>query len=302
VQVDVEQIAEVVAEPLLYLRKSPGQVYEALALLPQGTVVVLLTQPVDYQQNEDGLHWVQVAVQSTGEQGWLAYEGLQGAQTAILNGSTVQVGGVPSPGASGTAAAGGGVATSGGGVATSGGEVATSGGGVAAGGGGAAASGGGAVAGGGGAGAVAGAGSAGAGGEVGGAAASLPVALPEFGPTVTPTPTETPTQTPTPMPTALPTATPEPLVINIEVEPSSIFRGECINAEWNILGVKEVYFDYGKGSDDYKPISDNRARSEDVCEPDIEREDGRRYVFLRWKIVLTDGTVREEKKRVLVVN
>lgn len=69
-------------------------------------------------------------------------------------------------------------------------------------------------------------------------------------PTITPTPlppTDTPTATAvppteTPTPTVTPTPTQEGPQTNFEISPTSIQGGECVNVNWNVSGVKEVYY------------------------------------------------------------
>ncbi|MEZ4683798.1 MAG: SH3 domain-containing protein [Caldilineaceae bacterium] len=155
VTVTVEELKDIVVEPLLYLRKSPGQVYESIALLTQGTEVILLTQPVDYQQNEDTLQWVQVSVADTQETGWVAWEGLSSSSAnSITNNNLLSVNdsrGTNSPSQSVTTSDNG-IGNSGGSntsAATENGNANTNG--------------------------------------ASNALANLPAVLPEFGPTVTPT-------------------------------------------------------------------------------------------------------------------
>ena len=74
-------------------------------------------------------------------------------------------------------------------------------------------------------------------------------ALPTGTPTITPTftPTETPTTTPvpateTPIPTNTPSPTPQGSSISFEVSPTSVQGGECVNVNWSVVQVKEVYY------------------------------------------------------------
>lgn len=260
ISVAIQEVRAIVVEPVLYLRKSPGQVYESIALLVQGTEVILLTQPLDYQQNEDTLHWVKIVVAATNETGWTAMEGLSG-YTGVATGhvSRASVYGVDSPKSGGTSsenAEGNGnpIVNASAGDATS------------------------------------------AGGN-GGATANLPAVLPEFGPTVTPTPTPTATETPTPQPTATPVPTKVPLVVTVEIVPTVISNCEEIEVKWNIEGVKEVYFDFGRGPFDL--MLDNRLRSEKLrhgidfgFEDNPKNEGEVETILFRWKIILDDGAER----------
>jgi pSer/pThr/pTyr-binding forkhead associated (FHA) protein/uncharacterized protein YraI len=74
-----------------------------------------------------------------------------------------------------------------------------------------------------------------------------PTGAPADTPTFTPTPTGTPTATPvpateTPLPTNTPSPTPAGSSIKFEVSPASIQGGECVNVNWSVVQVKEVYY------------------------------------------------------------
>ena len=260
ISVAIQEVRASVREPVLYLRKSPGQVYESIALLAQGTEVILLTQPLDYQQNEDNLHWVKVVVAATNETGWTAMEGLS-SYAGVANGNAggASVDGVASPAGGATSsenAEGNGNPN----VNASAGDATSVGG-------------------------------------NGGVIGNLPAVLPEFGPTVTPTPTPTATETPTPQPTATPVPTRAPLIANVEIVPTVISNCEDIEVRWNIEGVKEVYFDFGRGPFDL--MLDNRLRSEKLrhgidfgFKDKPENEEEVETILFRWKIILDDGAER----------
>lgn len=285
VVVRITDVRAVVAQPLLYLHKSPGKVYETVAVLKEGTEVVLLTQPLDYQQNEDFLHWVKVIVAATNETGWAAIEGLQVENTHSSAGtSPTELGNSSSGGATSSVNPGdSGNASNSGGNAGDNAHGSNNGniGGIAS-----------------------------AGSNSGtGALANLPAMLPEFGPTVTPTPTPTATETPTPEPTATPAPTNAPLRITVEIKPTEISNCEEVTVSWNIEGAKEVYFDYGRGPFDL--IEDNRYRSETLrhgidfgLKHVPENSEARHDIFIlfRWKVVLFDGAERIITKQLLVHN
>lgn len=88
---------------------------------------------------------------------------------------------------------------------------------------------------------------------------NIPIVRAPPTPTGTPTPTSTPTNTNTPEPTSVPptftplpptntplptetpTATPSPLKIEFDISPTEIELGDCVNIEWKVEGVKEIY-------------------------------------------------------------
>jgi uncharacterized protein YraI len=93
---------------------------------------------------------------------------------------------------------------------------------------------------------------------------NVPIAQIPPTPTGTPTPTIAPTDTAipatststatpiiptnTPLPTDTPTATSQPTIIDFNISPTQIQGGECVNITWNVVGVREVYFeDQGVG-------------------------------------------------------
>ncbi len=82
-------------------------------------------------------------------------------------------------------------------------------------------------------------------------AQNVPIAAAPPTPTGTPTatPTDTPTITPTnspvpptSTPTPTPTATKPSSQIDFKVNPTSIQGGQCVEVSWNVVGVKEVYY------------------------------------------------------------
>ena len=132
----------------------------------------------------------------------------------------------------------------------------------------------------------------------------LPTAT--FTPTSTPTdtptataipPTSTPTDTPTP--TSTPTATGEPTVIQFDVSPSTIDGGECVNVTWNVVGVKEIYFEgdgvTGTGNIIDCPRETKTYELRIVLLDDSERIE-RRTVEVKNPIV-SSGTIRVERNQ-----
>lgn len=112
--------------------------------------------------------------------------------------------------------------------------------------------------------------------------------LPTPTPTLTPTSTQTatpapPTATPTLAPT--PTATGEPVVFQLNVSPTTIEGGQCVNITWTISGVKAIYYE-GNGV--------TGTGNEVDCPKDTKTYEVR--------IVLKDDTERIEKRTVEVVN
>jgi hypothetical protein len=118
-------------------------------------------------------------------------------------------------------------------------------------------------------------------------------------PTGTPTPTNTvipptstptittipPTLTPTGTPTLTPTPTGLPTTIDFNVSPTSIEGGDCVNINWNVTGVREVYFeDQGVGGS---------ANMEDCP------KESKTYDF---RVIRLDGSEYKEEIRVEVNN
>lgn len=118
-------------------------------------------------------------------------------------------------------------------------------------------------------------------------------------PTPTGTPTSTPTDTPTPTivppsatpipPTDTPTPTSTPTQvgpkIDFEISPTAVQGGQCVNVNWSVTGVREVYYQ-GQGV----PGVGDRV------------ECPKQTTTYRLRIVLQDGSERVEDRTVQVFN
>ena len=278
----VDTVACRVDVPQIYLRESPGQEFIDLAMLDAGTPIILLSAPLNFQKNSDDYRWVEAVVADTNEQGWLAFdEGKDGPEDDwIVCGQDDPLAGIARAEAGSPSTQIGSSLNNGNqssqnsesstlspntqGSSVTGNEAISSG--------------------------LAGSGSTNQ--SASGGLDQLPKTLPTFGPTVTATPTQTPTATGTPTPTATPNPTKEQLSIFVDIEPDNIVEGECVQVEWNIIGVKEVYFDFGRGA--FDPIYDNRQRSMELCEGDGKDfgGKGKEEILFQWRIILDDGMER----------